>query len=177
MQHGAVSNIRSFFGEVHMFLKHRWMGLFGANSSYPYLEIPTLQEVLLSKMKSILTGINSSLSPASNTNSCLREIHMFLQFSWRSLFGTYTAYHNFEKPCPKNYSFQKLTHVWQGNHEPDAAASNIDGFWGVDTCVSSAQLNRAFWNKMSFSPPWTLWSSGSIPFNFIWAATLYMFCF
>jgi hypothetical protein len=52
------------------------MGLFGANSSYPYLEIPTLQEVLLSKIKSILTGINSSLSPASNTNSCLREIHV-----------------------------------------------------------------------------------------------------
>jgi hypothetical protein len=35
----------------------------------------------------------------------------------------------------------------------DAATSNIDGFLWRDTCVSSTQLNRPIWNKVSLSTP------------------------
>jgi hypothetical protein len=37
-------------------------------------------------------------------------------------------------------------------------------FWR-DTCVTSTQLNRSFWNKMSLSPPWKVRFSGSILFK------------
>jgi hypothetical protein len=51
------------------------------------------------------------------------------------------------------YSFQKQTQFLHGNNVLDAAACNIDGFLWRDTFVSSTQLNRPIWNKMSLSPP------------------------
>jgi hypothetical protein len=52
------------------------------------------------------------------------------------------------------YSFQKLSQLSQGNNVQDAASSSIDDFLWRDTCVSSTQLNRSFWNKMILYPPW-----------------------
>jgi hypothetical protein len=45
-----------FFGEVHGFLPVSRIGLFGENRSYLPLETPTLQEIILSKTNSMLTG-------------------------------------------------------------------------------------------------------------------------
>jgi hypothetical protein len=53
----------------------------------------------------------------------------------------------------RKYSFQKLTQFTQGNNVLDAAASNTDGFVLRDTYVSSTQLNRPIWDKLSLSPP------------------------
>jgi hypothetical protein len=63
------------------------------------------------------------------------------------------------------YSSQKLTQISQRNSGLDAAASNTDGFVWRDAYVSSTQLGRPTWNKISFSPPWKLWFSGNIPFK------------
>jgi hypothetical protein len=53
----------------------------------------------------------------------------------------------------KQYSFLKLNKFSQGNNVLDAPASNVDSFLSRDTCVSSTQLNRSIWNKLSISPP------------------------
>jgi hypothetical protein len=58
-----------------------------------------------------------------------------------------------------------LTQCTQGNNVLDAATSNIGGFLWRDTCVSSTQLNRPIWNKVSLSTPSKLWFVGSIPFK------------
>jgi hypothetical protein len=53
----------------------------------------------------------------------------------------------------RKYSFQKVTKFPQGNNVPDAHASNTDGCVCRDTCISSTQLKRSIWNKMSLSSP------------------------
>jgi hypothetical protein len=45
----------------------------------------------------------------------------------------------------------------------DAAASNIVGFLWRDTCVSSTQVNKPIWKKMTLTPPSKLRFAGSIP--------------
>jgi hypothetical protein len=46
-------------------------------------------------------------------------------------------------------SFQKLTQFSQRINVQDAPASNTGGFLSRDTCVSSIQVNRPIWNKVS----------------------------
>jgi hypothetical protein len=52
----------------------------------------------------------------------------------------------------RKYFFQNLTIFTQVNNMVDATASNSNGFLWRDTCVSSTQLNRPIWNKVSLSP-------------------------
>jgi hypothetical protein len=90
-------------------------------------------------------------APASNTVGCL----------WRDTCGSSTQLNRsflkqrdpittLKNPCCRKYSCQKLPQLSQGNNVLDAAASIIDGFLWRDTCVSSTQLSRPFWNKRSF---------------------------
>jgi hypothetical protein len=53
----------------------------------------------------------------------------------------------------KQYYYQKLTQFSQGNNVLDAQPSNIEAFLSRDICVSTIQLNRLIWNKMSISLP------------------------
>jgi hypothetical protein len=46
-----------------------------------------------------------------------------------------------------------------------APPSNTDAFLLRDTSVSSPQLNRRIWSKISVPHPWKPWKGGSIPFN------------
>ena len=62
-------------------------------------------------------------------------------------------------------SFQKTTSILTGNQVLLAPATQTNGFLSRDTCISSTQLDRLIWIKMSFSPSWKLWFSGSIPFK------------
>jgi hypothetical protein len=50
-------------------------------------------------------------------------------------------------------SFQNLTQFSQGNNVLGAPASNIDGFLSGDIFISSTQLNKPMWTKISLSPP------------------------
>jgi hypothetical protein len=45
-----------FFGDLHEFLQVSGIGLFGENRSFFHLETPRLQETILSKINSMLTG-------------------------------------------------------------------------------------------------------------------------
>jgi hypothetical protein len=53
----------------------------------------------------------------------------------------------------REYAFQKLTELSQGDKVLDAAASDIDGFHRRDTYIFSPQLNRPIWSKQSLSTP------------------------
>jgi hypothetical protein len=53
----------------------------------------------------------------------------------------------------RKYFFQKLTKFSKGYNVLNAAASNIDGFLGRDTCVSSPQLDNHICSKPSSNPP------------------------
>jgi hypothetical protein len=53
----------------------------------------------------------------------------------------------------RQYSFQKLIQFSQVNKVLNSPASNLDGLPSRDTWVSSTQLNRPIWSKLSFSPP------------------------
>jgi hypothetical protein len=61
--------------------------------------------------------------------------------------------------------FKKLTQFSHGSNVLDANASNPGDYLWRDTRVSSTQLKGPIMNKMSLSPPWKLWLSGSIPFK------------
>jgi hypothetical protein len=78
----------------------------------------------------------------------------------------------------RKYSCQKQTQFLHGNNVLHAAGSNIDGFLWRDACVSSTELNRPNWKRMSLSPPWYLWFAGSAPFksylNSQWEMMCYM---
>jgi hypothetical protein len=82
-----------------------------------------------------------------------------------SLFRQRQLISTFKTIICRKYSFQKLILFSLGNKVLDANASNTNGCLWRDTCRSSTQLNRPFCNKMSLSPPWKLWFSGSIPFK------------
>jgi hypothetical protein len=58
-----------------------------------------------------------------------------------------------KNPHCRKHSFQKLTQLSQGNNVLDTADSNINGFLWRDTCVSSTQVRRPFWNPMCLSLP------------------------
>jgi hypothetical protein len=47
----------------------------------------------------------------------------------------------------------KVKHFSLGNNVLDAAGPNRDGCLWRDKCVSSNELNRPIWNKMTLSPP------------------------
>jgi hypothetical protein len=53
----------------------------------------------------------------------------------------------------RKYAFQKLTQLSQGKNVLDDPASKADGFLYRETYISSTQLNRPIWNKMSLSSP------------------------
>jgi hypothetical protein len=66
------------FGETHVFLQARRIGLLGANASYLHLEAPKFQEVPLSKLIQFSQGNNVLHALASNTNGfLLRDIYFF----------------------------------------------------------------------------------------------------
>jgi hypothetical protein len=69
-----------FFWTIHVFLHLSKEGLFGANRAYLHHETLKLQEVFLSKPKSILTGNNMLDAAAAN-------IHDFL---WRDIYVSST---------------------------------------------------------------------------------------
>jgi hypothetical protein len=54
--HSHASSTDGFLWEILVILQLSWIGLCGANQVYVSLETPTLQEVFLSKHKSIITG-------------------------------------------------------------------------------------------------------------------------
>jgi hypothetical protein len=60
-----------FFGEIHVFLQHVQIGLFGVNRVYLHPETPKFQEVFLCKTHSILTGKNAPDAAHSNTHGFL----------------------------------------------------------------------------------------------------------
>jgi hypothetical protein len=62
------------------------------------------------------------------------------------------------------YFFQKLHQLSQGINMLNAVVSNILGFLWRDTCVSSTQLYRPIWSKLSTSSPLKTQVAGSIPF-------------
>jgi hypothetical protein len=81
------------------------------------------------------------------------EILVFHQLSYIGLFGQREPITTLENQCSSKCFFQKPIQYSQGNNVLDVAASNVDGFLQIDICVSSTELNRLLWNKMSLSPP------------------------
>jgi hypothetical protein len=53
----------------------------------------------------------------------------------------------------QEYCAQKPTQLSQGYNVLDTPPSDVDSFVSRDTCVSSNQMSRPTWNKMSDSPP------------------------
>jgi hypothetical protein len=65
----------------------------------------------------------------------------------------------------RKYVLQTLIQFSLGNNVVDAPDSNWDGYLWRDTCVSSNQLNRPIWNKMTLSPHWNLWFFSNYTFQ------------
>jgi hypothetical protein len=66
--------------------------------------------------------------PASNIDALISQIHVFLQLSLVGPFATNIHLSPLKTLMGMQYFFQKLTQLSQGNNEPDAHASNLDGF-------------------------------------------------
>jgi hypothetical protein len=93
------------------------------------------------------------------------EINVFLQLSWIGLLGKNEHFYILKMLIGRIYSLQKLTQYSEGNNVLDVASTRIDSFLWRGTCVSSPQLNRRMWNKMSLSPLWKLWWTWSTSFK------------
>jgi hypothetical protein len=141
-----------FFREIHLFLQPSWIGLIETKWAFLHLENRDLQEVFLLKTNLHLLGNNMADSAASNIDGFFGEMHMFPQLSWIGLCVANGVYIHLETLSWRKHFFQKLTQFWQRNNVLDAAASNKDCFPWRDACVSSTQLNRPIWNKMSLTP-------------------------
>jgi hypothetical protein len=104
---------------------------------YLHLETPKLQEVFLSKTLLILLWRDTCISsPQPNRPICANRAYIHLKtVIWRK------------------YLLQTLIQFSLGNNDLDATASNRDGCLWRDSCLSSNQLNRPIWNKMTLSPP------------------------
>jgi hypothetical protein len=71
---------------------------------------------------------------------------------------------HFEKPKLQEVFLSKTPQLSKGNNVLDAPPSNTDGFLLTDTYVSSIQLKRPIWNKISLSKLFKyLKLAGSIP--------------
>jgi hypothetical protein len=135
-----------FYQEIRVFLQLSWIGLFA--TKWPFLILQTADWKALFLLKT-----NNSQREASLLMLlCLilmvffQEIHMFLQLSWIGLFGTKCVFLPLQILIGRQYSFQKLTQLSQGNKVLYALSSNIDAFLLCDTCVSIIQLNGSIWN-------------------------------
>jgi hypothetical protein len=67
-------------------------------------------------------------------------------------FGTKVAFLPPENPHRQAVFLSKSNSIFIGEQYSRYPPSNIDGFLSRDTCVSSSQVNRPIWNKMSISP-------------------------
>jgi hypothetical protein len=145
-----------FLQEIYVFLQFRWTGLSGANRSYVHLETPKLQEVFLEKLTQFSQGNNVLNPPSSNKNGCL----------WHDICVSST---HLNRPIEKKMILSPPWKLWFGNSVltrtqcSTCFSSNTVGFLWRDIYASSTQLSKPICYKMSLSPPWKLWFSGSVP--------------
>jgi hypothetical protein len=158
-----ASNIDFFNREIHVYLQFRLVGLFGQKRASLHVETQKLQEVFLSKPKLILTS--KLLTASSNIDGFLWRDTCVFQVRWMGLFVANRAYFHFGNYDLQEVFLTKTNSFLTGKQCFICSSSNTDCFLCTDIYVSSTQLSRPIWNKMSISPPWKLWFSGSIPFK------------
>jgi hypothetical protein len=94
-----------------------------------------------------------------------QEMHVFLQLTWIALFESKWAFLHLENSDFQEIFLWNTISILTGNDVLHAPATQTNGFLSRDACISSNHLNSPIWIKMSFSPPWKLWFSGTIPFK------------
>jgi hypothetical protein len=115
-----------FFGEIYGFLQLIWIYLFGANRGYFLLETPRLQEVFLSKTKSVFTGKQYTWCSCFYNKSCsFKRYICFFNLTDRPVWNKNAFYH-FAISDLQEVSFQKLTQLSQGNNVLKVPAVNTD---------------------------------------------------
>jgi hypothetical protein len=142
-----------FFWETHVLHQLSWIGLTGKKCAFLHLQNVDLQKVPLSKLTLFSQGKNVLDAPASKTVGFLSRDTCVTSTYWNGLDGTKWTFLHFENSVFRSYFFQYWNIFTQVNNMVDACASNTNGFLSRDTCVSSTQLNRPIWNKLSLSPP------------------------
>jgi hypothetical protein len=112
-----------------------------------------LQEIILQKLTQFLQENNVLDAPASNTDGFLLRDNSFFNLAEQAYLEQNKPFSTLKILLCWKYSFQKLTQFSQGNNVLDAPASSSLGFLWELTCVSSTQLIRPIWNKISLSAP------------------------
>jgi hypothetical protein len=77
------------------------------------------------------------------------EIYVFLHIRWMGIFGTKWAFCHLENPDWQAVFLSKTSSVPIGKNVLDNPASNLYGVLSRDSCISSTQLNRTIWKKIS----------------------------
>jgi hypothetical protein len=142
-----------FFGEIHVFLQLRQIGLLGANRANLHQKHLSCRRHSFQKVIQFSQGNNVLHAPASNADGFLYGIHLFLNLHEGAYLEQNEPFSTLETMICRKCSFQKLTQVSQSNNVPDAAASNIDGFLWRGSCIFLTQLKKSIWSKHSLTPP------------------------
>jgi hypothetical protein len=154
-----------FFQEIHVYFQLIRISLFGIKWTFLHLENLICRKYSFQKLTQFSQGNNVLDSPPSNIHGFFGEIHVVLQLNWIGLFRSKWGILPLKTLIGRKYAFLKFNQFSQGSNVLDIPISKLDGFLSRSTCVSSTQLNRSIWNKLSFSTPWKPWCTGSIPFK------------
>jgi hypothetical protein len=142
-----------FFQEIHVFLQHTSRDLLEGKEAIHTLKHRNCKKLSIETLTQYSQGNNVLDHPASQTDGFLREIHLFLHFSRRGLFGAKQAFLFLE-----NYDLQEVflstsNSILLGKQCATAAFSNRECFLWRGACVSSTQLNRPMLSNKTLSPP------------------------
>jgi hypothetical protein len=121
----------------NVFLQLCLIDLFGTKKAYLHLIKHKLQELLLSKTNSTLTGKQCARCCSSNTDCFLWRDTCVSATQLNGPFWNKVLLLNLEKPVMQEVFIAKLTQFSQGSNVLYATASNTKGFLLRDACISS----------------------------------------
>jgi hypothetical protein len=97
-----------FFWVIYVFLQLSWISLFELTEPMSTLKKLSCSKYSLQKLTQFSERNNVLDAPASNTDSCLWETHVFLKLRWIGIFGEKRPYFNFEIPKFQEAFISKL---------------------------------------------------------------------
>jgi hypothetical protein len=149
---------------MHVFLQLSWIGHLGIKWAFLHHEICDLQEVVLSKTNSILTGKQCSrCSCFYHRWLSFGRFHLFLQRTWKGLFGG-NSLSPPVTPKLQEVFLEKLTQFPQGNNVLDSHDSYNDGLCGEIHVYLQVGSIGLFGDNRPY-PPSNTYVTGSNPFK------------